>query len=165
MTVEVFLRATTPEDRALLLQIYASSRDREMALLSWGDADKAAFLEEQFTLQDRHYRQAFAGAECSIILAGSTGAGRLIVHRGREWIEVMDIALLPPFRNQGIGTFLIRCLMDEARGSGRAIRLWVEQGNPVRRLYDRLGFSPSGDHSIHQELVYLPPGFQPNTAS
>jgi GNAT superfamily N-acetyltransferase len=165
MTANVSLRAVTAADRELLLRIYASARAREMELVAWSAAEKSAFLEQQFDLQDHHYRTGFEGAEFSIIVIDGTGAGRMIVHRGPHWIELMDITLLEPWRNQGIGTGMIRELMAEAAGCGKSLRLWVEQFNPALRLYNRLGFVHASDHGVHMELVYRPGVSHPKTAS
>ncbi|HEX2748265.1 MAG TPA: GNAT family N-acetyltransferase [Verrucomicrobiales bacterium] len=165
MMADVSFRPVSTADRMLLLRIYASSREQEMALVPWTGAEKAAFLEQQFDFQDRHYRTAFEGAEFSIIAIRGEDAGRLIVHRGEASIELMDITLLPPWRNQGLGTGIIRELMEEASGSEKSLRLWVEQFNPARRLYERLGFAHESDHGIHLEFVFSRRPAQPNTAS
>jgi GNAT superfamily N-acetyltransferase len=161
MTAEVTLRPAVSADRELLLRIYASSRATEMATVPWTDAQKAAFLREQYDFQECHYRSAFEGVEFSVIVIDGDDAGRLIVHRGPGVIEIMDIALLEAFRGRGTGTRLVRQLMDEAAATGRSLRLWVEEFNPARRLYERLGFFHAGHHGIHMELVWP----QPNTAS
>jgi ribosomal protein S18 acetylase RimI-like enzyme len=61
----------------------------------------------------------------------------------------MDIALAPGFRGRGIGTRLLRSLMDEADASGRKLSIHVEMNNPARSLYDRLGFRPAGEQGIY----------------
>src|SRR5436190_18350949 len=126
MSADLTLRPAAPGDRELLLTIYASSREQEMDQVPWSEAEKQAFLAQQFDFQDRHYRTAYEGAEFSILVVNGTDAGRLLVHRSPECIEVLDIALLPPWRNQGLGTGVIRGLMDEAARLGQSLRLWVE---------------------------------------
>lgn len=88
-------------------------------------------------------------------------AGRLYVHRGPAEIRIMDIALAPPFRGRGIGTALLRDLMEEAGASGRALSIHVEVNNPARRLYERLGFAPAGEHGVYVLMTWT----QPKTAS
>lgn len=155
---DVALRPVVPADRDLLLRIYASSRETEMALVPWTPAEKDAFLREQFEFQDRHYRTAYEGAAFSIVTVRGEDAGRLIVHRGPQWIEVMDIALLGPWRNQGVGTQLIRDLMAEAARTAKSLRLWVEQFNRARHLYARLGFVHAGTEGVHMEWTWTAKG-------
>ena len=52
----------------------------------------------------------------------------------------MDIALLPEYRGAGIGTWIMRNLLDEAPGAQKPVTLHVEPYNRAVRLYQRLGF-------------------------
>jgi ribosomal protein S18 acetylase RimI-like enzyme len=114
-----------------------------------GRATRRAFLEQQFTAQDAHYRGNYAGATLDVVELEEERAGRLYVHRGPHDIRIMDIALLPPFRGRGIGTALLRALVDEAEGGGHKLSIHVEANNPARTLYDRLGFRAVGEHGIY----------------
>jgi ribosomal protein S18 acetylase RimI-like enzyme len=55
-------------------------------------------------------------------------------------IRLVDIILVPMLTGQGIGSAIIRVLLDEAARTGRYVGLHVESYNPARRLYQRLGF-------------------------
>jgi ribosomal protein S18 acetylase RimI-like enzyme len=68
----------------------------------------------------------------------------------------MDIALAPSFRGRGIGTSLLRGLMDEADSSARKLSIHVEMNNPARSLYSRLGFGPAGEHGVYILMERLP---------
>jgi ribosomal protein S18 acetylase RimI-like enzyme len=64
---------------------------------------------------------------------------------------VLDIALLPERRGQGLGTRVLQQLMADTAAEGRALTIYVEAGNPARRLYDRLGLEPVGEpDGLHQ---------------
>jgi ribosomal protein S18 acetylase RimI-like enzyme len=52
----------------------------------------------------------------------------------------LSIALLPAYRNKGIGTRLLIALFDIAQNRYKAISLSVSADNPAARLYERLGF-------------------------
>ena len=52
----------------------------------------------------------------------------------------LAIAVLPDYLNQGIGTALMKQLIDMARAHYSAIALNVRSENPAHRLYQRLGF-------------------------
>ena len=71
--------------------------------------------------------------------------GRLSVARWRDEIRIVDIALLPPSRNAGIGTAILRDLLAEAAVAHKPVRLHVEKVNSALRLYVRLGFAPIAD--------------------
>jgi GNAT superfamily N-acetyltransferase len=53
----------------------------------------------------------------------------------------VSIAVAEPYRGRGIGAALLRGLAEAARSAGfAALSLSVEDGNPARRLYERVGF-------------------------
>lgn len=54
----------------------------------------------------------------------------------------LAIAANPDFRGRGVGGRLLARLMDEVRGAYPSISLSVSEGNPARRLYERMGFEP-----------------------
>lgn len=58
-----------------------------------------------------------------------------------EGIPELAVALLPPYRGRGIGTQLLRAMLDELCGRGfDGVSLSVQQANPAVGLYRRLGF-------------------------
>jgi ribosomal protein S18 acetylase RimI-like enzyme len=142
------LRRVEPSDEQFLLDVYASTRAAELALVDWSDEQKAAFVRQQFEAQSRHYRAHYPGARFDVIEADGEPAGRLYVNWGDADIRIMDVALLPEFRGRGIGSRLLRELLDAGRASRRSVSIHVERGNPARRLYDRLGFRAVGEHGI-----------------
>ena len=150
------LRPAGPDDRPLLYDVYASTRTEEMAVVGWDAAQVEAFLTQQFEVQDTYYREHYPHASFDVVLADGTPAGRLSVARGPEEIRVVDIALLPAFRNRGIGTTLLRELIDEGASSGRPVTVHVERFNPAMRLYERLGFRPVENRGVHVLLRCTP---------
>ncbi|MEA2478367.1 MAG: hypothetical protein QOJ07_289 [Thermoleophilaceae bacterium] len=158
------LRPVADSDRGFLVDLYASVRAPELERVPWDEATKRAFVEQQFHAQDLHYRSHYPGAALDVIELEGRRAGRLYVHRGEGEIRVMDIALAPEFRGHGIGTGLLGELIDEAAASGRTLSIHVEQGNPARSLYERLGFVPVEERGVYV-LMERPPGDQPKSAS
>lgn len=57
-----------------------------------------------------------------------------------EDIPELSIAFLPDYRNQGMGTMLLKRLIEETRHQFCALSLSVSLDNPAARLYRRLGF-------------------------
>ena len=158
---EVSLRAIQPEDAGFLLRVYSASREDEMAqVVHWSDEQKADFLRGQFELQHRHYQEYYPDAEFSVVMAGDREIGRLYVDRWADEIRLMDIALLPEFRNRGIGGALMRDLLAEAEREGKLLSCHVEEANPAKRLYERLGFVVAGEHTFYK-LMHWRPGQAP----
>ena len=88
--------------------------------------------------------------------------GRFLVHRGTDAIRVVDIGLLPEYRNQGIGGALLSAVLVEAAADGKPVRIHIESFNRAIRLYERLGFGPVGLNGIHVEMEWPAHPFQIN---
>lgn len=158
------LRMIRAEDRDFLFRIYASTRLEELALTHWDEAQKQAFLVQQFEAQDHHYRTHYPGARLDLIVLDDEPIGRLYVARWKEEIRIMDIALLPEYRDQGVGGSLLRDLLAEAAATDRRLTIHVERYNPALRLYRRLGFEPVGETGVYLLLAVEPPTDQPADA-
>jgi GNAT superfamily N-acetyltransferase len=144
------LRPITPADESFLARLYASTREQELALTNWSDEQKAMFCRMQFNAQTTDYQRNYPDASFQIIERDGVAAGRLLVLRSDEKIHVIDIALLPEHRGASIGTKFLKELQDEAKAAGKPLSIHVEQFNPARRLYERLGFQ-----QIEEKGVYL----------
>jgi ribosomal protein S18 acetylase RimI-like enzyme len=153
----ITLRPLLPEDEQFLDEVYRSTRADELAQIPWSEAQLKAFLKMQLKARDQSYRMHYPELDDRIILFQNQKVGRLIVVRKDEDIRLADIALLPQFRNGGIGTSLVKDLMMEAKEAGKPLRLQVETLNEqARRLYERLGFSTTGENLTHFQMEYQP---------
>lgn len=154
--MNIQLRASTDADLEFLCCVYASTRQEELAIVPWTDEQKTVFLRQQFSVQHAYYQQHYTSAQFNVILVDERLAGRLYVDRSPKDIRIIDIALLPEFRNSGVGTRLIRELFEEADAKGQIVSIHVELNNPARRLYDRIGFVPGDIHGVYQLMVRAP---------
>jgi ribosomal protein S18 acetylase RimI-like enzyme len=148
----VALRPAGPGDLPFLSALYASTREDELAVVPWSPAEKAAFLRQQFDAQHHHYQTYYASASFDVVLVDGVAAGRVYVHRDAEEVRVIDIALLPAFRNRGIGSWLLRRLQQEA--ADRCLSIHVERMNPALSLYRRLGFVVAEDKGVYLFMVW-----------
>jgi len=117
---------------------------------------RRSFLTMQFRAS-QGYHQAFPDAEFQIITLDGGNAGRLIVNRTRDDLQLVDIALLPIHRNAGIATALLQRLFGEAAATKMPIRLQVLKVNRAGRLYQRLGFTQTGETETHLEMEWRAP--------
>lgn len=153
---QLSFRPVEEEDSRFIYSVYASTRTAELARTGWTEEQKEAFLAMQFRAQTLHYRQHYGDAEHTIIMAGGVPAGRLYIARGQEEIHIVDIALLPQWRNRGIGTALLQSLLKESSESQKPVTIHVETYNPAMTLYRRLGFCLAEDQGIYQLMKRAP---------
>jgi ribosomal protein S18 acetylase RimI-like enzyme len=153
---DLSLRPSTPDDRDFLRAVHASTREEELRLVPWSDADKAGFVSMQFDAQDSAYRTTYPDGRFLLVMEGDEPIGRLYVARLPDQIRVIDIALLPDHRGRGIGTRLLRDVIEEATAAGLPVRLHVERSNRAQNLYERLGFRAAGGDDVYEALEWWP---------
>ncbi len=148
--MNVSLRNATPEDEPFLFKLYVSMRAEEFSAVPWSEEQLEAFLRTQFTMQQRTYDAKYPQAKHKIILCDGVDAGTVRFNSTPEEIHLVDLILLPEYRNQGVGSTFLKQLQMEAEVAGRTISLQVVNTNPAIRLYKRVGFSV-----LYEEAAYL----------
>jgi len=148
-TLAFALRPASPADVDFEHLLYASTRDDLRPL---GPEVFDGLVGMQFRVQSMSIRLDHPCADSRIVVVDDAAAGRLIVDESGEQITVIDLALLPEYRGQGIGTSLLRGVLARADRLGRAIALHVEKQSPAVRLYERLGFLISGEAGLYFEM-------------
>jgi ribosomal protein S18 acetylase RimI-like enzyme len=148
-TEAITFRAIGPEDESFLYDVYASTRLEELAALGWSEAQREAFLRTQFRAQHQSYMAQFPAADFAIILWHERPIGRLYIERRADEIRGIDSAILPAYRQAGIGTAILQDLLAEATRCRKPFRIHVEQFNRAQRLYERLGFRTLADDGVY----------------
>src|SRR5580698_66661 len=129
----IAVRPEEPQDEAFLFELYASTRREELDAWGLSAETRKAILAMQFKA-GQNYRISFPDAEFQIVLLDQVNAGRLIINRSSEELRVVDIALLPEYRNAGAGSALLQRIFGEAAASQKPLRLSVVKGNRAERL-------------------------------
>jgi GNAT superfamily N-acetyltransferase len=151
------LRPVTIADQHFLLSVYESTRSEELEQVEWPEGQKEVFVKWQFELQRREYDARFPDADYWVILIDGESAGRIWIGSDDEQIRLLDIALLPEFQNRGVGTRLLRYLMDQAEQTGKALRHMVFMlNNDAHRFYERLGFVVIEDLGAYKHMEWRP---------
>lgn len=151
------LRPETGADEAFRRALFAASRGP-----GWDQALippdlLAKIMEQQFHAQTQGYRATFPDARLEIVIVDSAPAGRLATHRAPGVLHLIDIAMTPERRGQGVGAAILRDLMGEARAAGAPLTLEVARDNlDAQRLYHRLGFALAGVSETHLALRWDP---------
>jgi RimJ/RimL family protein N-acetyltransferase len=148
------LRPEREDDRAFRLQLFRDSRP-ELAVLPLPPEMCEQIVQHQFQAQTVSYRTHFPRARFDIIELDGGAIGRIVVDRPGNAVHIIDQAITPALRNLGLGSTIMRWLMQEAAQLGLPVRLHVFSGNdPSRRLYERLGFVPIGETPTHVEMEW-----------
>ena len=148
----ISLRTCRASDQDFLFKLYASTRMHEIAPFGWPAAQQEAFLRMQFGAQQRWYESAFGNSEHQIVEQDGQPVGRLMVLREKGSALLVDISLLTEHRGQGIGGGLVRELIQQCARDGSTLKLQVLKTNPALRLYERLGFTRTGEDQMYLQM-------------
>ena len=141
---DIELVPITAADEDFLCAVYTSARDEEMSLLThWSEEEKKSFLEMQFRAHHSYYQEQYPTAFFWLLVKDQEMIGRLYLDPqfANNSVRIIDITLLPPWRNQGIGRQVLLDVIDYAKELNRSVTIHVESFNPAMHLYKRLGFS------------------------
>lgn len=152
---DISLRPVSDADTSFLFTLYTGTRD-DLTSSGLSQAQLGPLLRMQFDAQQRQYAAQFPSACFDLIRKGESDIGRLYVERSGEGIHVIDIALLPAYRGQGIGGALLQGVIDKAESMGLPVFMHVLQGNPAMHLYRRLGFERISQEGLYELLTRLP---------
>lgn len=154
----ITLRPVADGDREFLLTVYEASRETELSMVQWDAAMRRTFVEHQFDAQTRHYEGEYHEIRHDIILFGDDAVGRLFMSCGDPTqIAIMDITILPKYRQNGIGTRIVNDLKGEASASNRSLRIYIEDFNPSQGLFRKLGFESVETDTVNLLLEWRKP--------
>ena len=149
------LRPVTSNDDEFLLSVYHSTRAEELAQATWQPGQLEAFVKWQFEMQRAEYQARYPDAEYDLILVDDRPAGRIWIGRDAEQIRLLDIAVLPEFQNRGVGTLLLRWLIEESKTADKALRHMVfVMNNDAHRFYERLGFAVIEEFGAYKHMEW-----------
>jgi ribosomal protein S18 acetylase RimI-like enzyme len=138
--MKITLRDVTTTDNDFLFRLHRETM-QTYVIETWGQWDEV--------WQYQYFFQHFDPRLSQIIVAGIEDIGVLSFVKRTTDIFLSSIELVPAYQGQGIGTQLIRSLMADAHQNRVPLTLQVLKVNPARRLYERLGFSITGETTTH----------------
>lgn len=152
----VSFRPVQDSDRDFLAALYAETRAWELQHTNWSPLDRKDFIEQQFRAQDLSYRMQYLGARFLVIELDGLPIGRLYLDRQNDCLYIIEFTIAASHRGRGIGTDILKSLLNEAWGGKVPARLSVEPINPALRLYQRLGFRERTRSATHLFLEWQP---------
>jgi ribosomal protein S18 acetylase RimI-like enzyme len=145
------LRPATVEDEEFLRKLFAQN---DVVLKALPAQLQTALLEMQYRGREMTYSAQYPEAKNAIVcLDDGTPIGRHLVEHSKQSFRIVDLALLPEWQGQGIGTRILEDLAQESRQAGVELSLRVVKENPALRLYKRLGFEVVAGDEISYEMV------------
>ena len=121
-----------------------------------------AFADWSEAADRAHHQQWMQDGRAQAIVVEDRIAGsfELVRHEDALWLRRLELD--PRLHGSGLGTQILRDVQQEARRQGLRVVLDVFTHNPVRRLYDRLGFAEAGREGPSIKMEWRP--HQPRSA-
>ncbi|GFZ88512.1 GNAT family N-acetyltransferase [Dyella caseinilytica] len=140
------LRLATLDDLPFMRELYGQLRAGELDQVDWPEQARRAFLDSQFQLQHQHFVTYFSAADFYVVVREGVDIGRFYLLSQSPYFLVIDIALLPAWRNGGLGAALLAWAKQRALDSqAQGVDLHVDERNlGAKRLYTRQGFQHIG---------------------
>lgn len=150
------LRPQRDADAPFMAALYNSTRDDLRMAIAENDFIEE-LIEMQFRAQREGYGQQFPNAMYFIVERHNEPIGRVAVDFGPNEVRMIDLALIPPARNKGLGTDVIRALQAAANKARAPLTITVMKDNPrAALLYTSLGFRIEQQTQSHALMAWYP---------
>jgi len=144
--VEWALRSAEPSDVEVIAELRATVMRPDLERLGRFDEHRVR----------QRLRDAFSPEHTSVIVADGAFAGCVAVRPAEDgrWLE--HFYLDPSLQGRGLGSAVLRTLLEQSDSDGIPVRLNVLQGSAARRLYERHGFTVEAQDPIDVFMVRQP---------
>lgn len=141
LIMEINLRQSTEEDFEFIFSLNKINMKKYVDVIrGWNEEYERADMKTKF----------IPGAH-KIIQADRQDIGVILIQEEPDHFKLTHLELLPEFQNKGIGTKLIKEVLDNAKAKNKYVWLKVLKTNPAIELYKKLGFVKIGE----EELKYI----------
>ena len=122
-------------------------------LFSLHKAAMGPLVEKTHGWNEDYQRQKFqerpARVKDHIVWRGDTRVGMVSCRDENDAVRVLRIEIHPRYQMQGIGTRVMRQMMDRASAASKDVALQVNKLNSARRFYEKLGFIETSENETH----------------
>jgi len=110
-----------------------------------------------YLTDEEHVFRVNDSFECShLITASGIQVGALKFRELDSKIEVMQIQIHPESQGKGLGKKVMEQVIEQSKNKQKIIELTVLKANPAKSLYQRLGFSITGEDEHEFHMVFKP---------
>ncbi len=157
MQITLQPEALTPEADSLAYRLFAVDKLAESAAIGLPQPQAEELVQMQWRGRTLTYANQYPGAEdWTISLEDGTPVGRYLLQKTPQGLRMVDFAILPEWRGQGIGTHVLQQLIHSTATNGSVFSLRVEKNNRALYLYKRLGLTVVSSDEISFEMEWKP---------
>jgi RimJ/RimL family protein N-acetyltransferase len=149
------LRTERPDDADFLYTLFRSHMLSGVAIMPVDDNTKESLLWLQFKSQTVSYRAQYPDAWFTILERDNAPLGRLVVHEADGVATLVDFALLSDSRGIGLGTAVMRSVLDWISERCARVRLNILWNNEASlRMTRRVGFVQVAEAPPYVEMEW-----------
>nr|WP_315217033.1 GNAT family N-acetyltransferase [uncultured Duganella sp.] len=149
------LRPATDADQPLLAALYRATRD-DLTRLGDGPAIDSLIAMQQRVHAEGQRRQ-YPCARQWLLHRDGRCVAQLVLDWRPHRLHLIDIAVLPEARGQGVARALLRWVQQQAQIAGVPLDLQVRRDNhPARHLYLDLGFRAGAGDELFEPMRWDP---------
>jgi GNAT superfamily N-acetyltransferase len=140
------MRPAEPADVEVIVEL--------RAIVMRPDLERLGRFDEHRVRQ--RLRDAFSPQHTSVILADGAFAGCVALRPAEDGYWLEHFYLAPEVQGRGLGSSVLRTLLDRTDADGVLVRLNVLRGSGARRLYERHGFTVEDQDPVDIFMVRPP---------
>jgi ribosomal protein S18 acetylase RimI-like enzyme len=140
-------RQAAPEDTDLA---------RAMHHAAYKDVVEQQFGTFEEVVQDVFFAKSWKPETHEFILVNGEIVGYCSVEHHSHEIFVHELVLSPEHQGKGIGSNVLKDVLEEATQKELPVRLQVLKANKARELYQKLGFREYEETDTHFKMEYIP---------
>jgi ribosomal protein S18 acetylase RimI-like enzyme len=145
--VDCLLRPANESDREFLYTLHCTTM-RLVIEQTWG-------WDEEW--QRRDFDRRFRSYAASVIELEGAAVGGVLLDRTPVGVDIVELQILPEYQGKGIGTSVVRSVIEDAAHEGFPVTLSVVHANGrAKRLYERLGFQVTASEEPFIRMRYMP---------
>jgi GNAT superfamily N-acetyltransferase len=104
----------------------------------------------------QRFRDSFSAQHTSVIETEGAFAGCVTVRPAADGRLLEHFYLAPDQQGRGLGSAVLRTVLEQSDADGVPVRLNVLQGSPARRLYERHGFTVENQDPVDVFMIRQP---------
>ena len=146
-------RLETPEDEPFIRRLMMETLSTQLAAHLWPEEVRESLLDAQYRIRRQGFRTGEGDIQGAIVLVEAERVAWYVTAEWNDEVRLVNLVVQKELRGKGIGSAILRNLLDASDRSGKTVRLSVATNNQgASNLYERLGFHRTGSDGAHDSM-------------
>lgn len=151
---DITFEPITPAHKELIYDIFRDIHPELTSIEGMAEDQMEMMLRFQFEIRQEQLRQLYPDAQYNLIIFDGEAAGLVYTDSGSD-LRIIEIGLFEKYRRKGIGSYVIRNIIEKADTLDKNVSLQVLWcNNTAYQFYKKLGFSLLHNNGAVYEMIY-----------